>query len=195
MKIRLAGPEDAPALLAIYAQSINTQITFEYALPTEAEFRGRILETSARYPYLVAEEAGQVIGYAYAHALRERLAYQWTAELSIYLDASAQGRGLGKTLYERLMELLKLQGIQGVYGCVTAPNPASEALHRSLGFRLSGTFHRSGYKNGRWWDVLWFEKEIGDYGAEPQPLVPFPQLKEARVRAVLSGERTENQML
>ncbi|MGM9538275.1 MAG: GNAT family N-acetyltransferase [Candidatus Onthomonas sp.] len=195
MKIRLAGPEDAPALLAIYAQSINTQITFEYALPTEAEFRGRILETSARYPYLVAEEEGQVTGYAYAHALRERLAYQWTAELSIYLDASVQGRGLGKALYSRLLELLRLQGVRAVYGCVTAPNPASEALHRSLGFQLSGAFHRSGYKNGQWWDVLWFEKVIGDYGAKPETLLPFPQLEEARVRAVLSGERAANQML
>ena len=89
MNIRLAVPEDAAALLAFYAQSIDTPVTFEYTLPSEEEFRSRILETRRNYPYLVAEENGRVVGYAYAHALRERLAYQWMAELSVYLDASA----------------------------------------------------------------------------------------------------------
>lgn len=189
MTFRFALPEDAPALLAIYAQSIDTPITFEYILPSEAEFRGRIAETSEQYPYLVAEEEGRILGYAYAHQLRERLAYQWTAELSIYLDRSAQGKGLGRRLYGLLLDLLALQNLKTVYGCVTAPNPASEALHRGLGFQLCGAFHKSGYKNGRWWDVLWFEKDIGPHTAEPQPLLPFPQVERERAQAVMERFR------
>ncbi|MCD7761007.1 MAG: N-acetyltransferase family protein [Clostridiales bacterium] len=159
--IRLVRPSDAPALLAIYAQSIHTPVTFEYELPTLEEFRERIGEISAHYPYLVLEEDGAVLGYAYAHRLRERAAFAWDAELSVYLDRSAQGRGLGTRLYSVLVELLRRQGVQAVYGCITSPNPASVALHEKLGFRYCGVFHRTGYKDGQWWDVLWYEKQIG----------------------------------
>lgn len=176
MTIRLAAPEDAGELLAIYAQYIHTPITFEYTLPTREEFARRVQETRAQYPYLVAEEGDRIVGYAYAHRLRERIAYQWAAELSIYLDPAARGRGTGKALYRRLLELLALQGVRTVYGCVTSPNPASQALHEGLGFALCGTFHRSGYKSGQWLDVLWYEKEIGAYDPDPQPLPDFPQV-------------------
>ena len=189
MTVRFATPEDSGALLAIYAQYIHTPITFECELPSEGEFTQRVAEICRGYPYLVAEEEGRIVGYAYAHTLRERIAYQWTAELSIYLDQSARGRGIGKALYQRLLALLALQGVRTVYGCVTAPNPASEALHGGLGFRLCGTFHKSGYKSGQWWDVLWLEKDIGDHQTAPQPLVPFPQVDRESVRRVLDGFR------
>lgn len=185
MTFRLASPEDTAALLAIYAQSIETPVTFEYTLPSEAEFRARLLDISRNYPYLVAEEKGRVLGYAYAHQLRERPAYQWTAELSIYLDRTARSKGLGRRLYGLLMNLLTLQNLKTVYGCVTAPNPASEALHLGMGFQLCGVFHGSGYKNGQWRDVLWFEKKIGTQEQEPRSLLPFPQVEPERVRAVL----------
>lgn len=172
MLLRQATLEDAPAILAIYAQWMDTPITFEYTLPSLEEFRDRIRETRATYPYLVAEEEGHILGYAYAHQLRERIAYRWAAELSIYLDRSARGRGVGSALYGRLCELLADQGVHMAYGCVTAPNPASEALHRSQGFRLCGTFHESGYKAGTWWDVLWFEKKLGTEGQPPKTLRP-----------------------
>ncbi|MCC8129502.1 MAG: N-acetyltransferase family protein [Clostridiales bacterium] len=168
--IRLVRPSDAPALLAIYAQSIHTPVTFEYELPTLEEFRGRIRDISACYPYLVLEEDGAILGYAYAHRLRERAAFAWDAELSVYLDRSAQGRGLGTELYTVLLELLRRQGVQAVYGCITSPNPASVALHEKLGFRYCGAFHRTGYKDGHWWDVLWYEKQIGAGQTPPPPL-------------------------
>lgn len=185
MTIRLAKPEDAQALLDIYAQSIQTPITFEYVLPSLPEFRERIIRIGRQYPYLVAEEKGRILGYAYAHTLRDWPAYQWAAELSIYLDRTARGRGLGTRLYQLLMELLALQRVNMVYGCVTAPNPASEALHLHQGFQCCGVFHRSGYKNGRWWDVLWFEKCIGNDPVAPAPPLPFSQLRLEQVQGVL----------
>lgn len=187
MKLRFASPEDVPALLAIYEHYISTVITFEYALPSQEEFARRVSSVSKEYPYLAAEENGVLLGYAYAHRIAERAAYGWGAELSIYLHPDAAGRGLGKRLYSSLIELLRLQGVRTVYGLVASPNPASEGLHRSLGFRLMGIQRRAGYKNGRWVDLLWFEKPIASYDADPAPLLPVGQLPEEAVLAVLNG--------
>lgn len=187
MKLRFASPEDVPALLAIYEHYISTVITFEYALPSQEEFARRVSSVSKEYPYLAAEENGVLLGYAYAHRIAERAAYGWGAELSIYLHLDAAGRGLGKRLYSSLIELLRLQGVRTVYGLVASPNPASEGLHRSLGFRLMGIQRRAGYKNGRWVDLLWFEKPIASYDADPAPLLPVGQLPEEAVLAVLNG--------
>lgn len=171
MRVRFATPADSPALLGIYGQYIHTPVTFEYSLPTQDEFAGKIADISRHYPYLVAEDDGRTAGYAYAHRFKERAAYQWGAELSVYLDQNAAGRGLGKKLYALLMEILKLQGVRTVYGGVTLPNRASEALHRSLGFEVLGTYHNAGYKNSKWHDVAWFEKQIGEYDLEPKPII------------------------
>ena len=121
MEIRFAAEADAPALLAIYAQYIETGITFEYQLPTREEFARRIRDFGGTYPYLVCEENGCIVGYAYAHRQAERAAYQWNAELSVYLDRSCTSRGLGRRLYGALIDILRLQGIRTVYGCVTVP--------------------------------------------------------------------------
>lgn len=187
MTIRFAVPEDAAPLLAIYAQFIDTPITFEYTLPSVEAFRARIVGISARYPYLVLEEDGRLLGYAYAHPLRDWAAYDWDAELSIYLDPEATGRGWGRTLYAALVALLRLQRIQNVYGCVTSPNPASEGLHDALGFQRCGSFHRTGYKSGVWRDVIWFEKAIGTGAALPEPVIPITQVEEKQVRQVLEA--------
>lgn len=187
MNIRFATEGDAPALLAVYGQYIDTPITFEYALPTEAEFARRIRDISAAYPYLVGEEAGRVVGYAYAHRQAERAAYQWNAELSVYLDGAHTGRGLGRRLYGALLELLRLQGIRTVYALVTVPNEKSEGLHRRMGFRHMGTQQNTGYKNGAWRDVAWFEKAIGPYGETPAPLLPIGQVPAEQAAAVLRG--------
>lgn len=188
MIIRFARAEDAQALLDIYAQYIHTPITFEYELPSAAEFARRISSTLADgYPYLVCQDGDEVLGYAYAHRLGERAAYQWNAELSIYLSSRAAGRGLGTALYLTLMDLLRLQGVKTVCGIVTRPNPASEGLHRALGFRLTGVREKAGYKNGTWHDVMWLEKPLGAYGPQPSPVLPVGQLPRDAVERVLSA--------
>lgn len=188
MHIRFADPGDAAACLAVYAQYIDTSITFETVLPSEAEFSGRIRSYGAVYPWLIAEEDGHVLAYAYAHRAQERAAYDWNAELSVYVSRDAAGRGLGTKLYTVLLALLQKQGVRTAYGVVTMPNDASSALHQKLGFRVLGTYRNTGYKNGRWLDVVWFEKPIGSFTGEPRPLIPIPRLPEAA--AILAAANT-----
>lgn len=184
--IRVAAAEDAASILAVYAPYVtDTAITFELEIPDREDFRARIQSISQAYPYLVYERDGKIGGYAYAHRHMERAGYQWNAELSVYVGQTLRGQGLGTSLYIALIELLRRQGVQNVYGCVTAPNPQSENLHRRLGFRLAGTQHATGYKLGKWHDVWWFEKRIGNPEIPPSPLLPFPQLDAASVAEVL----------
>ena len=191
MHIRLAVPADAPALLAIYAQYIETGITFEYQLPSREEFARRIRTFGEAYPYLVWEEKGQILGYAYAHRQAERAAYQWNAELSVYLDRDHTGAGRGRRLYTALMELLRLQGIRTVYALVTLPNEKSEGLHRSLGFRLMGVQRSTGYKDGAWRDVAWFEKPIAPYDQNPEPIRPVGDIPAEALAAILKRYEAE----
>ena len=173
MNIRFAATADTDGCLAVYAEYMDTVITFETELPPHEEFAGRIRSYGAVYPWLVAEEDGVILGYAYAHRAQERAAYDWNAELSVYLAKRAAGRGLGTKLYGALLALLQKQGVRNVYGIVTLPNPASEALHRRFGFRTVGAYRRSGYKNGGWHDAGMFEKQIGSFDGEPEPLQPI----------------------
>ena len=169
--LRFATPQDAPGLLEIYAPYVTgTIVSFEYDVPTLEEFARRIQDTTARFPYLVWEEDGALLGYAYAHRQAERAAYQWNAELSVYLDRDCTGRGVGRRLYSALMDILRLQGIRTVYGCVTLPNEKSEGLHRTMGFQKLGTYHSAGYKCGAWHDVAWFERPIAPYDQDPAPI-------------------------
>ena len=184
-EIRFAAAADAAALLGIYGQYIDTPITFECALPSEEAFRRRVAEYGAACPYLVWEEDGRILGYAYAHRLGERAAYQWSAELSIYLGRDSTGRGLGRRLYGALMALLRLQGVRTVYGCVTLPNAGSEGLHAAMGFRLTGTWHRAGFKCGAWRDVGWFEKTIAPYDPSPAPVRPIGEVPAAAAAEIL----------
>ena len=146
MIVRFATPNDSLELLKIYKQYIDTAITFECTLPTEQEFRERIEGIIKEYPYLVCEDDGKIVGYAYAHRHMERGGYGWNAELSVYIDRSFTSKGIGKELYIKLIELLKLQGIKNLYAGITVPNKKSEKLHTSLGFKLLGTYHNTGYK-------------------------------------------------
>ncbi len=185
MEIGFAALQDAGELLAIYGQYLETPITFECVLPTEEEFAERIRSFSACYPYLVCRENGRIVGYAYAHRQAERSAYQWNAELSIYLDRETRGRGVGRRMYGALIELLRLQGIRTAYALVTVPNPASEGLHRAMGFHLMGLQKSAGYKDGAWRDVAWFEKAIGTYDKIPAPLRPLREVAREQVLRVL----------
>ena len=176
-KIRLVSVSDAPRLLEIYAPFVtDTVITFEYEVPSLKEFEERIRSVSAEYPYLVYEENGVVGGYAYAHRMKMRAAYQWTAELSVYLAPEFQKKGVGTLLYQKLLELLKLQNICGFYALVTSPNLPSERLHEKLGFSFAGTYHRSGFKLGKWCDVSIYEMLIPVKEGTPDLFVPFSQL-------------------
>lgn len=186
MKIRSADKSDSRELLEIYAQYINTPVTFEYTLPSEEEFSQRITDIGTSYPYLVCEENGRLIGYAYAHRYMERAAYQWNAELSVYIRRENTSEGLGKKLYSALTELLKVQGVKTVYGAVTVPNKKSEGLHLSSGFRLLGTYRSAGCKCGKWHDVSLFEKKIGEYEEAPEPIIPISEISQNIIDGILN---------
>lgn len=184
--IRMATLQDAEKILAIYAPYVkNTAVSFEYEAPTPAAFRQRMEGIMAFYPYLVWEEEGEILGYAYAHRHQERKAYQWNAELSIYLHPDATRRGLGSKLCLALLDLLRLQGVKTAYSCVTLPNAASEALHAKMGFSPAGVWRNSGYKHGAWRDVGWFEKELSPYEENPKDPVSIHDVSRDVIDAVL----------
>lgn len=187
IEIRLASEEDAAALLAVYAPYVeNTAVSFEYETPSVETFCARVREISREYPYLVCVCGGRTVGYAYAHRMLERAAYQWNVELSVYLAPDFCGKGIGYALYTALIELLSMQNVRNLYALVTSPNPGSERLHQKCGFELSGVYHKTGYKCGGWHDVLLFERSIAAEG-KPLPLVLFEQLDSNAVSAVLSS--------
>ncbi len=159
---RLAVPEDAEVLAEIYRPWVeNTAVSFEYVAPSAEEFRNRIIEYSAEYPYIVCELDGECVGYAYAHRYKVRHAYRYAAELSVYLKKDVHGHGIGKGLYGALIELLTEMGCRNIYGIVTVPNPESFRLHEKMGFREVGREHLVGYKFGKWIDVAIFELCVG----------------------------------
>ncbi len=162
MKFRLAAPSDAARLLEIYTYYVKeTTVSFEYEVPTETEFKNRIIEYSADFPYIVCEIDGRIEGYAYAHKYKTRYAYRFAAELSVYMTQECTGKGIGKQLYCALIELLSEMGYKNLYGTVTGENEVSIAFHNALGFIEAGREHRVGYKFGKWIDVIIFEKIIG----------------------------------
>ncbi len=169
--IRTATLADAPRILEIYAPYVqDTAISFEYEVPSLAEFEGRIRNTLQKYPYLVAEVDGMVMGYAYAGPFIRRAAYDLCSEVTIYLAQEAKKCGLGRALYEELEGQLRQMGILNLYACIAYPeqedeyvNANSVEFHTHMGYRMVGTFHKSGYKFGRWYDMVFMEKIIGEH--------------------------------
>ncbi|MBQ2733920.1 MAG: N-acetyltransferase [Clostridia bacterium] len=185
VKLRIATKEDGAALAAIYAYYVeNTAVTFEYVAPSAEEFGERIAHKLEKYPYIIAEENGRTVGYAYADMYRERAAFNWSCELSVYLDKNETGKGTGKLLYNALIAILKLQGFVSVVASITYPNGPSVALHKKMGFSHLGTMHDIGYKFGRWLDLMWFEKRISDVNT-PATVIPFPELDSEKISAIL----------
>jgi len=180
----MAAPQDAADTLKIYAQYMDTAITFEYELPSEHAFAERIGGTLVTYPYIVCEEDGRIVAYAYAHKYQERRAYQWNAELSVYNDMNFRAKGIGTKLYSVLIEILQLQGVKNVYGIVTAPNEASRRLHLHMGFQILGTYHNTGWKCGEWHDVRLFEKQIGPHELDPQPIISIKNIPADEIQAI-----------
>ena len=187
IKLRKATVADGDALAAIYKYYVeNTAITFEYIAPSGAEFSERIAHKSEKYPFIIAEVDGRPIGYAYASEYRERAAYSWDVETSVYVDPRYQGRGIGKRLYSALEEILKLQNVVNLYACITCPNDQSVAMHEAFGFKYIGRFHSAGFKMGEWHDVSWFEKQIS-FPENPLPVIPYPCLDENKIEAILTN--------
>ena len=159
--IRLATEKDLESMLAIYKPYVeNTTYSFEYDVPCLRSFTQRYYDHVAQFPWLVWEEEGCVLGYAYAGAPWERAAYRWSAEVSIYLHPRAQGRGIGRQLYAVLEEILQRQGYRMVYALVTSENTGSLAFHERMGYRVRTTFENCGYKMGKWLGVTWLEKQL-----------------------------------
>lgn len=176
MEIRLADPDrDAAAVAAIYRPHVTDGLaSFEEVAPDADEAARRIRTTLERTPWLVADDGvGGVIGYAYAALHRERAGYRWSADVSVYVAAGAQGRGIGRALYDALIGMLREQGFVNVYAGITLPNPASVALHEGIGMRRIGIYERVGWKFGSWHDVAWYGMRIAEpEGAPPEVRPP-----------------------
>ena len=172
--IRIAEERDVPEILAIYAPYVlTTTYTFEYDVPTEEAFLQRFRTITAQFPWLVWEENGAVLGYAYGSAPFERAAYRWCAEISVYLKPEARGKGIGTHLYKALEAILTYQGYRLVYAIITSENAASMAFHEKMGYKLEAKFQNCGYKFGRWLSVAWMEKELKVVGFPSNPPISW----------------------
>ena len=167
MLIRPAETTDAPAIAAIYGYYVReTCITFICQEPTAGHYAEQIAE--GKYPFLVAEEGGEVVGFAYAAAFRPHDAYRWDVELTIYLQPGREGRGTGSQLMSALLDDLTRLGYLTAYSCVTVPNERSVALHKRFGFEELGVFPATGYKHGQWHGVLWLSRMLGELANPPE---------------------------
>ena len=187
-KIRLANEADAAAILDIYKPYItDTSFTFEIDVPSLDAFKERIHAYLQKWPWLVCEIDGKIAGYAYGASYRERIAYQWCTESSIYIHDDFMRRGVGRALYTALFDILKKQGFRNVYAVINLPNDRSVALHESMGFTYFATYEKVGYKLGKWKNVGWWQLIINDYDMEPLPPVYFAQLNKNFLPEVFSS--------
>jgi L-amino acid N-acyltransferase YncA len=178
--IRLATPDDALGVHAIYAPVVReTAISFELEPPTVEEMQKRIMKTLERWPWLVCEYRGKLLGYVYASQHREREAYQWSVDVSVYIQARVRRAGVGRALYRSLFKLLALQGFYQAYAGITLPNPASVGLHESLGFQPVGVYRTVGYKLGAWHDVGWWQLALQPQATLPQPPVDLSTVRKS----------------
>jgi phosphinothricin acetyltransferase len=169
MLVRDATPEDAAACAAIYAPYVEgTVITFEYEPPGPEEMGTRIASALATHAWVVLEDEGRVVGYAYGGPYKSRAAYQWACEVSVYIEVGRRRTGAGRALYEALFARLAARGFLTAVAGMTLPNDASVGLHRSLGFEPVGTYRKIGWKHGGWHDVAWTERALAA-GEDPPP--------------------------
>ncbi len=197
--IRTVNADDAAELSEIYAYYVtDTAVSFEYTPPTVEEFRERIVYAGERYPYLCIENEDGIMGFAFAHAFRERPAYDYAAEVTIYLRRDCRHGGLGRAIYTALEQELGRMGVRGVYACVALPDGDddpylswdSPRFHEAMGYHRCGTFFNCGSKFGRWYTMVWYEKIIGGFEEKPAPLTKYPEVLRLTERAVprpLSG--------
>lgn len=186
ISIRTANIDDAEKILDIYAPYVRkTAITFEYDVPKPDEFRERIRNTLKRFPFIVAENNGEIIGYAYAGCFNVRQAYRYAAETTVYVREDMKGMGTGRKLYDKLEGILKMQNFLNLYACIAYPDIEDEYLsknsvrfHEHLGYSFVGRFLKCGYKFGRWYHMVWMEKHIGNHKTPPPEIKSFEEIRE-----------------
>lgn len=184
--VRFARPEDAAELLGIYEPYVlNTAITFEYEVPSTEEFMNRIINTQKKYPYLVAEQGSKIIGYTYAGSFHARAAYARAVEISIYVKKDMHNNGVGRLLYEKLELALSEMHIINVYACISSPKVDDEYLtsnsiefHEHMGYKKIGEFHKCGYKFGRWYNIVYLEKMLGNHVERPEAVRGISEIQE-----------------
>jgi L-amino acid N-acyltransferase YncA len=193
VRIRLATAADAAAVRHVYAPYVEaTAISFEQVPPTEAEMAERIAGHGDIHPWLVAEDRGSIIGYAYAGPFRSRDAYQWSVESSVYIAMSAQRRGTGRALYTALFDLLRAQGYRRALAGITLPNAASVGLHEAMGFTPAGVYRAVGWKLGAWHDVGWWQLDLtggGTGDGAPRAPLGLAELPSGTVEYLLDASR------
>lgn len=196
--IKTVSSEDTQRLLEIYKPYVEeTAITFEYRTPSLEEFQERIRRIKMTYPCLAAWKNGKIVGYAYASPFKERAAYDWAVETSIYICRTEKGKGIGKKLYGALEEALAAQNILNLNACIAYPEQEDEYLtldsvrfHEKLGYRMVGKFLQCGYKFERWYHMVWMEKHIGQHVKNQPPILPFESVREELERkGILKEER------
>ncbi len=186
--IRLATTGDAAGILVIYAPYISsTSFTFETEVPSEKEFKKRIEDYLINWPWLVCEINGVIAGYAYGTKYRERTAYQWCVESSIYIHDDFQKQNIGKALYTALIEILIKQGYRNIYAVINLPNDKSVRFHESCGFSYFATYEKVGYKLGKWKNVGWWQLMINEYVMEPEAPIKFSGLNKDFLANIFSN--------
>ena len=186
--IRIATSADAKSILDIYAPYIqNTSLTFETEVPSQDDFATRIQSYLDNWPWLVCELDGKIAGYAYASRYRERTAYQWSVECSVYIHDEYRGAGIASQLYTTLFAFLKYQGYNNVYAVINLPNDRSVAFHEKMGFTYFATFENVGYKLGKWKNVGWWQLKLNDYVTEPPAPKAFASIPEQVKTSILNS--------
>lgn len=187
MTITDAAPIHTEAILSIYGPFITTQVTFENTIPPTAEFENRIRNYQQSFPWLVMVDAGQVAGYAYASKYRDREAYQWVVESSVYIHPDYKRKGVAQRLYKALFTILQSQGIYKVYAVITLPNAASVSLHEKMGFTWFATYKDVGYKLGSWKDVGWWELSLQQTESAPHPPILYKNMDRNMITKILDS--------
>lgn len=179
-KIRMATLEDSDDIQAIYEPYIlNTAITFEYEPVSATVFKKRMAEVMEEFPWLVYELEGKVVGYAYCHRFKERAAFDWDCECSVYIDENYHRRGIATTLYNKLFELVKKQGYYNIYTLINNSHTSSIELHKAFGFTKEGVYEKTGYKMGQWWDLLVMVKRLREFDGIPQKTIGIHQITDS----------------
>jgi len=187
IEVRTATTSDARAILDIYAQHVlKSFCTFESEVPAINEVKERIKKCIELRPWLVCVIDGLLVGYVYASSHRERVAYQWSCESSVYTHSDFSGAGIGQQLYKTLFDILKMQGYRNVYAGITLPNEASIKLHEKIGFTHLATYENVGYKLGEWKNVGWWKLRLNDYDPNPSPPLKFSEMVPSHFQTLFS---------